>query len=93
VHAEKKVVIFDMHAWCLVAVLAFAGSLEEVTRLGVTDWLHSDDYEMECSQHFSSWSDTLWSMWKVYNRGKASNTWLSKVHKEVLEMDCWKAGI
>jgi hypothetical protein len=79
-----------MASVCLVAALAFAGSLEEVTRLGIMNWLYHDDFGSGCMFYAAKWQKTLWSMWQIYNKGKNAQTWLTSVPKEVLEMDCWK---
>ncbi len=59
-----------MASVCLVAALAFAGSLEEVTRLGIMNWLYHDDFRSGCMFYAAKWQKTLWSMWQIYNKGK-----------------------
>ena len=53
-------------------------------------WLDDDWWEMDASRHVKEWGATFWGLWKIYHKGKLPGPWLTRVPKEVLDMDCWK---
>lgn len=62
-------VIIDTCSVSLLAALVFAGSLQELTRIGVMAWLHDERYERDARTNLKSWGKTLWTMWKMYHKG------------------------
>jgi hypothetical protein len=91
-HAFYNIAVsVDTFSVSRVAALVFAGSLEELTRIGVMAWLHDERYEKDAKANLKSWGQTLWTMWKIYHKGSHSGPWMTRVPKEVLDMDCWKA--
>ena len=69
--------------------MVFAGTMEEVTRVGVMSWLESDKYEDEAQKNMQAWGATFWSMWKGIAEITSAEA-LNRAPNAVKILDCWK---
>lgn len=74
--------------WC--AVSSFAGSMEELDRLGLQKWLSSEEFSAIHTPFLQDWAKKMWTLWTAYNDMGPGRNFYNMVPEAVLSSGCFK---